>query len=135
VCECFEPCQVVVCTETEHCVVNEDNRTGVCQALSIDPQIEDMPVSVELYKAGRLVLPCKVSGQPAPTISWFKDRHEITFEAFDDRLLLGQDGTLNVGNVSEADAGVYSCRASSLGKSVVKETRVVVKGKEWSMKT
>ena len=64
-----------------------------------------------------------------PTITWFKDQHEIVFEAFDGRVLLGENGTLIVGNVGQLDSGVYSCRASSNGKSVVKETKVVVNGK------
>ena len=95
-----------------------------------DPIIEIFEISVELNQGETLELPCKASGYPAPTISWYKTTQEINFDQNDDRISLSDDKSLIIKNVSELDEAEYSCRASnSKGKSDIKQTRVKVNGK------
>lgn len=96
-----------------------------------DPIIEEFKHYIELNHGEKLILPCKVSGNPLPTVTWFKNHREISFDPYDvsSRVQLGQNNTLIINNISERDEAIYSCRASSRnGKAVVKESNVVIYG-------
>lgn len=76
-----------------------------------------------------MILSCKVSGYPIPVVSWFKNHHQITFDSNEKRVIISENNSLIILNVTEKDEAIYSCRASSpTGKAVVKECNVYVKG-------
>ncbi len=97
------------------------------------PIIEEFKDGASVFKGETLVLPCKVSGYPLPTVTWFKNHQEIQFKAqsADERVrTASNNNSLIIADVSDEDEGIYSCRASnSFGKAVVKECNVIVKGK------
>ncbi|RNA30102.1 papilin isoform X1, partial [Brachionus plicatilis] len=95
--------------------------------LDKDPLIEEFKISVELNEGETLELPCKASGYPTPTITWYKGTQEIAFDSSDDRISLSEDSSLIIKNVSELDEAEYSCRASNLkGRDDIKQSKVVV---------
>lgn len=73
----------------------------------------------------RLVLDCSASGQPPPTITWFKDGQPLDPE-IDDRLVLFPNGTLSLSPVTKADSGKYMCTATNPGGSVRHLTNVII---------
>ena len=73
----------------------------------------------------RLILPCKVTGYPVPNVVWFKNRHELALDKSDSRVVINDNNSLTIFNLTDKDEAVYSCRASnSKGKAVVKESTV-----------
>lgn len=80
---------------------------------------------MEFMEGDKLVLPCKVSGYPVPTVNWFKNRHELTLEGNDEKMLMNENNSLIIFNLTDKDEAIYSCRASnSKGKAVVRESTV-----------
>ena len=68
------------------------------------PVIESGPMTTFLRLYQRLVLMCTASGNPQPTITWYKDG----------RMILGEISPLLViGEVELSDRGVYHCTATS----------------------
>ena len=95
-----------------------------------DPTIDEFSGHLDLESGTNLVLPCKTSGYPVPTVSWFKNHREISFnESHDSRIMLAANKSLLIFNITDKDQGVYSCRASNKnGKAVVKECNVNING-------
>jgi roundabout axon guidance receptor 2 len=58
------------------------------------------------------VLPCQASGNPRPSISWYKDQLPIT-QTGSSRLMVEATGTLVIDNLTPEDTGLYTCTASS----------------------
>lgn len=78
------------------------------------------------------MLPCKVYGHPEPIVSWFKKYSEITADSLQNsknRIIIAQNNSLIIHNVTDTDEATYSCRATSGTKAVVKEAIVTVFGK------
>jgi len=68
------------------------------------PVIESGPMTTFLRLYQRLVLMCTASGNPQPTIAWYRDG----------RVILGEISPLLViGEVELSDRGVYHCTATS----------------------
>lgn len=96
------------------------------------PIIEEFKDGASVFKGETLVLPCKVSGYPLPTVTWFRNHQEIQFktQSSTERVRTASNNSLIISDVSDEDEGIYSCRATnSFGKAVVKECNVIVKGK------
>ena len=78
---------------------------------------------MEFMEGDKLVLPCKVSGYPLPVVTWFKNRHELTFS--EGKIVMNENNSLIIFNLTDKDEAIYSCRASnSKGKAVVRESTV-----------
>nr|XP_040563510.1 roundabout homolog 2-like [Lepeophtheirus salmonis] len=58
------------------------------------------------------ILPCKASGAPEPTISWYKNQSPISIDD-SSRILVESSGTLVIDNLISSDTGLYTCTASS----------------------
>jgi len=56
-------------------------------------------------------LPCNVSGNPKPTVSWFL--HDLPIDESDLKYLILPSGNLRIFGVTPSDSGVYSCMASN----------------------
>ncbi|XP_049582637.1 roundabout homolog 2 isoform X1 [Syngnathus scovelli] len=114
----------------------EDSGFYICQAISvagsvlskallevegepsgqIPPIIRQGPANHTLSLGATARLHCRVIGGPSVRISWEKDGDRI--EGNDARLTLAENGTLEIKDIEEADAGMYTCVASSpMGES------------------
>ncbi|XP_023403767.1 contactin-4 isoform X5 [Loxodonta africana] len=87
---------------------------------------------VTLVKVGgEVIIECKPKASPKPVYTWKKGR-DIVRE--NERIIVSEDGSLRIINVTKSDAGSYTCiatnhfgTASSTGNLVVKDpTRVMV---------
>lgn len=56
-------------------------------------------------------LPCNVSGNPKPTVSWFL--YDSPIDVNDPKYLILPSGNLRIFGVTPSDSGVYSCMASN----------------------
>ena len=73
-----------------------------------------------------ILLPCAASGVPAPTIEWYKNQKHVSEDPGSERVTIHKNGSLEVRDVTEQDADVYTCRAYNLyGTAVVKHTLVI----------
>ena len=82
------------------------------------PVIGSSPLTTFLRLYQRLVLRCTASGNPQPTIAWYKDGREISGEI--SPLLVIQE-------VELSDRGVYHCTATNtLGTATSSEAYVNV---------
>ena len=83
----------------------------------------------DLYEKGAaLKLVCEADGHPKPAVKWFKgdDGKALTPS---DRVLISDDGELEIMGMTEGDAGKYNCEASNERTLAVASTKVSVKVK------
>ncbi|XP_077397003.1 roundabout homolog 2 [Festucalex cinctus] len=109
----------------------EDSGFYICQAISvagsvlskalleveggpsgqIPPIIRQGPANHTVSRGATARLHCRVIGGPSVRISWEKDGDAI--EGNDARLMLAENGTLEIRDIEETDSGMYTCVASS----------------------
>uniref|UniRef100_A0A8C7SZX3 Contactin 1 n=1 Tax=Oncorhynchus mykiss TaxID=8022 RepID=A0A8C7SZX3_ONCMY len=95
-----------------------ENRHGVIYAnaelrvIACAPTFEHNPVKWRILgaKNGRVVIECKPKAAPKPSFSWSKGT-ELLFNST--RVLIWEDGSLEILNVTEADEGRYTCFAEN----------------------
>ena len=56
-------------------------------------------------------LPCNVSGNPKPKVTWL--RQDVPIHVSDPRYLVLPSGSLRIFGVTPSDSGTYSCVASN----------------------
>ncbi|XP_045872007.1 roundabout homolog 3 [Meles meles] len=86
----------------------------VKRASSLDglpPIILQGPANQTLALGSSVWLPCRVTGNPQPSVQWKKDGQWL--QGDDLQLNLMANGTLYIANVQETDMGFYSCVARS----------------------
>ena len=64
---------------------------------------------------------CETTGYPQPTISFFKDTQEITF---DDRVMLVSCDELMITAVVQEDEGTYACTANNSANEDVRRAEM-----------
>jgi len=91
------------------------------------------PARVDGRQGGRVVLVCSATGSPAPKVAWYKDSLTVSHrvdgspEAEEGGSSLGESvARLSLPCLSERDAGLYECRATSGENSVSSTTRINV---------
>lgn len=108
---------VVVCS-----AVNEAGSASARTRLTITSR-EDRPPPVIMRGPSNQTLPfksmavlsCEATGNPLPVISWYKDTIPVLVS---ERIEISDSGTLQISRLEKADAGVYTCVASSrIGKA------------------
>uniref|UniRef100_A0A3B4FYU4 Neogenin 1 n=1 Tax=Pundamilia nyererei TaxID=303518 RepID=A0A3B4FYU4_9CICH len=78
------------------------------------------PVSVTKTTDASVLLPCVATGYPAPRISWmFGDK------LLEERYVLG-GGSLQISNLTEADAGIYTCVADNSNTTIEAQAQLAV---------
>uniref|UniRef100_A0AAX7TYP6 Neogenin 1b n=1 Tax=Astatotilapia calliptera TaxID=8154 RepID=A0AAX7TYP6_ASTCA len=78
------------------------------------------PVSVTKTTDASVLLPCVATGYPAPRISWmFGDK------LLEERYVLG-GGSLQISNLTEADAGLYTCVADNSNTTIEAQAQLTV---------
>ncbi|XP_069324832.1 roundabout homolog 3 [Eulemur rufifrons] len=82
----------------------------------LPPVILQGPANQTLALGSSVWLPCRVTGNPQPSVQWKKDGQWL--QGDDLQLTLMTNGTLYITNVQEMDLGFYSCVAkSSIGEA------------------
>ena len=90
------------------------------------------PANIEVSVNDRVVsLTCKATGQPAPQITWRKDRQSLPQ---DGRHVVRADGTLDILEPKADDAGVYECMARNDAGLVISEASLRYEGIEGQYK-
>jgi len=84
----------------------------------IDAPEEQYPILGYRYK-----VKCKVQAQPAPIVDWLRNGQQIL--SGKDRYVIDNDG-LVIQNVTEADDGIYICRAIVLDTGELSERNIKV---------
>ena len=94
------------------------------------PEFFTHPQSETKKEGENTSLSCNATGNPKPTISWYKDDTKINAGA-DSRVSISEDDTqLTITNVSRNDDGQYTCVASnSLGNSTSNSATLTVQCK------
>lgn len=83
------------------------------------------PESLDIVEMQIVFLDCQATGAPQPTIKWFHEGHEITTEG---RFKIFENGTLQLQETRQDDAGQYECIAGSPAGIKRVETLLIVKG-------
>ncbi|RUS90387.1 hypothetical protein EGW08_001882, partial [Elysia chlorotica] len=74
--------------------------------------LEGLP-DVAVTEGETVLLGCKISGEPAPTIKWLKDGREIAQDKRREMVYQDFVASLAVKDVQSKDAGSYTCQASN----------------------
>ena len=80
------------------------------------PQFTAHPADVVAAPAGSATLQCAVTGEPAPSVAWYKEDGGAV--ATGARVSVSSSGELTISNVMLSDAGKYYCVASNAVGSV-----------------
>lgn len=75
------------------------------------------PTPITKVVGQSVIVPCAAAGSPAPIIHWTKNEEEIALES-SDRLLLLAGGSLRVSDLTEDDAGTYTCIAENANETI-----------------
>ena len=75
-----------------------------------------------------VTLPCEVTGDPWPVVSWSRDQLEIDFYSEDHKYLMQDTGSLIIPSVDVDDAARYLCVAENPAGVVSQEISLVVHG-------
>uniref|UniRef100_A0A3B4ZEQ8 Immunoglobulin superfamily member 10-like n=1 Tax=Stegastes partitus TaxID=144197 RepID=A0A3B4ZEQ8_9TELE len=85
---------------------------------------------IKVRQGATATLPCKASGDPAPTVTWFSPANRVIPQSlgsgyYSERVVVVSGGTLEVRVSQKIDTGNYTCRASN---SAGERSMVVVVG-------
>ncbi|XP_065808799.1 neogenin 1a isoform X12 [Labrus bergylta] len=82
------------------------------------------PASVTKVLGASVLLPCVVTGYPAPQVRWmFGDK---LVEESEGRVELQGGGSLQISNLTEEDAGVYTCMAENGNASIEAQAQLIL---------
>lgn len=82
------------------------------------------PVSVTKVTDASVLLPCVATGYPTPHISWmFGDK---LLEESDGRVEVLGGGSLQISNLTEEDAGIYTCIADNSNTTIEAQAQLTV---------
>ncbi|XP_063782549.1 neogenin isoform X9 [Pseudophryne corroboree] len=71
------------------------------------------------------LLACVISGYPTPDVRWSYKQEEIIFGS-SDRLALLARGSLQISNVTEEDAGIYTCTADNGNQTIHAQAEILI---------
>ncbi|XP_014250865.1 roundabout homolog 2-like isoform X2 [Cimex lectularius] len=110
-------------------VLREDSGFLVCSALSVagsataraflqvrsvgdvpPPIIEVGPANQTLPLHSLATLPCQAAGDPKPKVKWFKNGGQL---ASSKRIIIFENGTLQIDDLEKSDSGLYTCTGVS----------------------
>lgn len=86
-----------------------------------------LPSTSIASEGGNLTIRCQPEAAPQPDIEWLHNGQSIGFGDSRREILL--DGTLHVTQVSQADQGVYTCKATNINGEASSSCQVSVMGK------
>ena len=89
------------------------------------PEVLTSPGNQTVATGNTAVFPCHVTGDPQPTVTWYKSRNPLISDA---HFSILPNGTLIVRNVRQQDAGWYTCQARSDAGQVEERAFLIVTG-------
>ena len=93
----------------------------------VPPQLKYLPKDIETFERIDIKIPCEVTGNPRPKITWHKNGDvidEIKFE----HIKVGDDG-ITIMEALESDEGIYQCFAKNDGGEVKASAQLTIKRK------
>ena len=84
------------------------------------PQFVSQPSNKTAAPSSMITLECSASGNPQPSITWYKDRLPLTLDSH--RQQNAGSGSLSISNLQNSDVGQYHCVASNTAGSVASLT-------------
>jgi len=84
--------------------------------------------SVTSLAGNEVTLPCEVTGDPWPVISWSRDQLEIEFYSEEHKYMMMDSGSLIIPDVDVQDAGRYLCVAENPAGVVSQDITLIVHG-------
>lgn len=97
----------------------------------VPPSISDPVARQIIVLVGEeALLPCEVSGDPFPEVSWSKDMDDIDLYEMDHVYMLQESGSLYIPQAKVPDTAKYLCVAENPAGFVTKELTLIVRG-EW----
>lgn len=100
--------------------------TEICLPL-ISPG--SLPDRVQVRKGGRLSLHCRAFGEPEPDIYWVTQTGDRVLPGImSNKYNMHQEGTLDIYDATEQEAGLYTCIAHNLVGADLKSVLVLVDG-------
>ncbi|KAI4576700.1 hypothetical protein MJT46_002535 [Ovis ammon polii x Ovis aries] len=101
--------------------------------LALAPTFEMNPMKKKILaaKGGRVIIECKPKAAPKPKFLWSKGTERLVNSS---RILIWEDGSLEINNITRSDGGVYTCfvennkgKANSTGTLVITDpTRIIL---------
>ncbi|XP_038640294.1 neogenin-like isoform X4 [Scyliorhinus canicula] len=82
------------------------------------PRFSGQPQAVSVHQGDTALLGCEVNGDLVPFVSWEHSQQLVVLEG---RFLKLPNGHLEIGNVSDSDAGSYCCSVETAGLSKTSE--------------
>ncbi|XP_071963975.1 papilin-like isoform X2 [Antedon mediterranea] len=90
------------------------------------PKFTSVPYDQKVLRGTALKLSCTVTGQPSPTITWYKDGR-LAENLNNRRLEVKASGVLSIFPTKEDDIGTYTCVADNgIGRQITHSLQVVV---------
>lgn len=88
------------------------------------PEFLVQPAAVTKVVGASVLLPCVVTGYPTPRVRWmFGDKQ---LEESDGRVELLGGGSLQISNLTEEDAGVYTCMVDNANASIEAQSLLTI---------
>ncbi|XP_028249565.1 matrix-remodeling-associated protein 5-like [Parambassis ranga] len=71
---------------------------------------------IKIHQGAKATIPCKATGDPAPTVTWFSPAHRVIPQSlgsgyYSERVVVVSGGTLEVRTAQKIDTGNYTCQA------------------------
>ncbi|GBM75398.1 Hemicentin-1 [Araneus ventricosus] len=119
------------------CIAKSEGVTDMYTSMlnvNVPPEWLSSPVDKETLFGDTVVFPCSTTGKPKPVIKWNKFNeldgkyHLISdMTSKQDRVILFNNGSLSIKNVSKEDEGLYQCSVSNeVGGSLAKSANLRV---------
>ncbi|XP_015248144.1 PREDICTED: leucine-rich repeat neuronal protein 3 [Cyprinodon variegatus] len=90
---------------------------------------ESMPGHIKAHKGSSVSLHCRAFAEPEPEIYWITPSGtRILPNSMSDKFYMHPEGTFDIYNISEKEAGVYTCVAHNLVGADLKSVSVEVNG-------
>jgi Immunoglobulin I-set domain len=89
---------------------------------AVPPLIRDTPGDIVVTQGRSIRLPCEVSGDPRPQITWTKNG--VRLSEVDPHYFISESGSLEIFSADPQDTATYSCTAINVAG--VKEKRIML---------
>ena len=93
----------------------------------VPPQFKSLPKDIETVERVDINIPCEVTGDPKPKITWYKNG-EVIDEVQFEHIEVNDDG-ITVMEALESDEGMYQCFAKNDGGEIKASAQLTIKRK------
>jgi len=102
---------------------------SACVCHTVPPRLlSQSEWTITALSGTEVTLPCEVTGDPWPAVSWSRDQLEIDFYSDEHKYLMQETGSLIIPHVDVDDAAKYLCIAENPAGVVSQEMTLIVHG-------